>query len=408
MSEFRMPSLGADMEAGKLVEWLVKPGDMVKHGDIIAVVETQKGAIEIEVFEDGIFARPLVEIGTKVPVGTPLAIIVKEGEAGAEPAEPAAKEAPAPPTARPETAPAPTPTGPAKTKAAPPQPTPTGRVKITPAARKLAEDAGLDLSGLVPSGPAGEIVRADVLARTGMRPPKPPAGAQAAPSPPLPEAQIGMRAAIAAAMSRSKREIPHYYLSHSADISAAQAFVTAQNQERDPSERLLVGALFVKAVSLAAKKYPEFNGHFVDGDFQPSAAVHAGVAINIRGTGLVAPAIHDSNDLAIDDLMGAMRDLVQRVRAGRFRGSELSDPTITISSLGERGVDALYGVIYPPQVAIVGVGTSVERAWAENGMIGVRPVVTLTLAGDHRVSDGHRGALFLSTIADLLTTPEAL
>src|SRR5690606_16162559 len=138
---------------------------------------------------------------------------------------------------------------------------------------------------------------------------------------------------------RSKREIPHYYLAHSVDLTAAEAFVEKYNAGREPAERLLLGALFVKAVALAAKKYPEFNGFFEDGGFRPSPSVHAGVAINVRGTGLVAPAIHDSDTLALDALMAAMRDLVARVRAGRFRGSELSDPTITISSLGERGVE---------------------------------------------------------------------
>ncbi len=407
MAEFRMPSLGADMEAGRLVEWLVNPGEKVKHGDIIAVVETQKGAIEIEVFDDGTFERPLVEIGAKVPVGTPLAVIAKEGETAAMTAEPASKTAPSP-AAPPEAAPPPTAAKPVDKEQAPLQPTPAGRIKITPAARQLAKEAGIKLSDLAPSGPSGEIVRADVLSQTGAEAPEPPAEPQAAPSTPAPAVQTGMRDAIAAAMARSKREIPHYYLSHVADIGAAKAFVSGRNATRAPSERLLIGALFIKAVSLAARNYEEFNGHFVEGSFQPSEAVHAGVAINIRGTGLVAPAIHNSDSLAIDPLMEAMRDLIQRVRAGRFRGSELSDPTITISSLGERGVDALYGVIYPPQVAIVGFGTPSDRPWAANGMLGVRPTVTLTLAGDHRVSDGHRGALFLSTIAELLTTPEAL
>ncbi|HEY0918327.1 2-oxo acid dehydrogenase subunit E2, partial [Devosia sp.] len=221
-------------------------------------------------------------------------------------------------------------------------------------------------------------------------------------------ALTGMRAAIAAAMARSKREIPHYYLAHTIDLTAAEAFVARYNERREPAGRLLLGALFLKAVSLAAKKYPEFSGHFEAGAFTPSAAVHAGVAINIRGTGLVAPAIHDSDQLSLDALMAAMRDLVARVRAGRFRASKLSDPTITVSSLGERGVETLYGVIYPPQVAIVGVGMPVLRPWAVDGMLGVRRVVSMTLAGDHRVSDGHRGALFLAAIDTLLQSAEAL
>jgi pyruvate dehydrogenase E2 component (dihydrolipoamide acetyltransferase) len=217
-----------------------------------------------------------------------------------------------------------------------------------------------------------------------------------------------MRAAIAAAMSRSKREIPHYYLANTIDAGAAVQWVADQNAQRSPDRRLLVGALFVKATALATKSYPEFNGRCERGAFTPSLAVHAGVAISIRGGGLIAPAVHDVAELPLDELMAKMRDLVARVRAGRFRGSEIADPTITVSSLGDRGVEALWGVIYPPQVAIVGFGRIVERPWAIDDALAVRPVVTTTLAADHRVSDGHRGALFLARIGDLLQRPESL
>lgn len=402
MSQFVMPSLGADMEAGTLIEWLVKPGTAVKRGDVIAVVETQKGAIEIEVFEDGVFERALVDIGAKVPVGTPLAVIGHGGEA--EVAEPAAEAAAAaPPAGPPPTAPPASsepPTAPAPPTAAPPI---EGRLQASPAARRLAAQAGIDLSTLHGSGPGGAIVLADVTARLGKTEP-PPAAAE------LPEgaALAGMRSAIAAAMSHSKREIPHYYLAHTVDLTDAETWLGQFNAAREPAERLLMGALFVKAVAHAAKKYPEFNGHFVDGAYEPSAVVHAGLAINIRGVGLVAPAIHNAEQLDVAALMAAMRDLVTRVRAGRFRSSEIADPTITVSSLGERGVETLYGVIYPPQVAIVGFGMPVMRAWVAGDMIGPRRTVTITLAGDHRVSDGHRGALFLNAIEHHLLRPDAL
>lgn len=427
MSEFRMPSLGADMEAGTLVEWLVEPGKAVKRGDIIAVVETQKGAIEIEVFEDGVFEKSLVEVGEKVPVGTPLALIGHPGEASTEatptpapeappgiekPAEaapppPEAPAPPAPPSAAPSLAEAPA----AKPELAPPPPAvaPAAageRLRISPAARRLAEQSGIDLSRIAGTGPEGAIVLADVAARIGKVPEAPPAPAG---KPSATEgAMSAMRAAIAAAMAHSKREIPHYYLAHTIDLTAAEAFVAAQNAGREPADRLLLGALFVKAVALAAKKYPDFNGHFVEGAYEASPVVHVGVAINIRGTGLVAPAIHNTDTLGLDDVMAGMRDLVARVRAGRFRSSEISDPTITISSLGDRGVETLYGVIYPPQVAIIGFGMPVTRPWAEDGMVGAKRVVHVTLAGDHRVSDGHRGALFLNAIENLLMKPETL
>lgn len=392
MGVFRMPSLGSDMEAGTLTEWLVKPGDAVKRGDIVAVIETQKGAIEIEVFEDGVVEELQAVPGTTVPVGTPLAVIRGEGEAEAapEPAAPAAAVAEAPPAAAETRAAAP-----AEIRPPDPQSLVTAtRIRISPAARRLAERLGIDPARLAGSGPGGAIVLADVE--------------KAQPGVPAPDGMSGMRAAIAAAMARSKREIPHYYLAHTVDIGAAEDFVARANKDRGPADRLLLAALFIKAVALAVAKYPEFNGFFDDGVFTPAPSVHAGMAINLRGGGLVAPAIHDAQDLSLDGVMATMRDLVTRVRAGRFRQRELSDPTITISSLGERGVDLLAGVIYPPQVAILGFGTPAERPWVRDGQVVAARTVTLTLSADHRVSDGHRGALFLNRIGRLLLEPETL
>jgi pyruvate dehydrogenase E2 component (dihydrolipoamide acetyltransferase) len=406
MAEFVMPSLGADMEAGTLVEWLKKPGETVKRGVIIAVVETQKGAIEVEGFDDGVLETYLVDLGTRVPVGTPLAVIRKDGE---EPA--AAKLAPKPaeaPAAAPEQAkpgeavaekPAPAPE-PAPSAAT----TPSGRLKITPAARRLAAQKGVDTATLTGTGPEGAIQLADVEAAQAKGVPK------AEPEKPTAGGfdMSAMRDAIAAAMARSKREIPHYYLSHRADLTAAEAFIAERNAGKPPEERILIAALYVKAVAKALKKYKEFNGHYENGEFRPGDSVHIGMAINIRGGGLVAPAIHDAQDLDLDTVMEKTRDLVARVRAGRFRARELSDPTITVSSLGDRGVEALYGVIYPPQVAIVGIGTPVTRPWVVDDKVVPRSTVTLTLSADHRVSDGHRGALFLSAIDKNLQEPEKL
>ena len=399
MSEFLMPSLGADMEAGTLVEWLKKPGDAVKHGDIVAVVETQKGAIEIECFEDGVFERSLIELGVKVPVGTPLAII---GAAGAAPL-PAAAPSPATAAAAPKPA-APAAVAPVRVA---PAAVPGGEVRASPAARRLAAERGIDLAGIAGTGPGGAIVSADVEH-----------AAAAAPVAAKPAKRAGldlgeMRKAIAAAMARSKREIPHYYLGHTIDFGAALDWLAALNAQREPNERILAAAVQLKAVALALKAYPEFNG-FHDGTaFVPGPGIHLGTAIAIRGGGLAAPAIRDTDRLGLDDLMAALRDLVARTRAGRLRSSELSDATITVSNLGERGVEAIYGVIYPPQVALVGFGTPAPQPrviTAEDGTteIAARPVFTASLAADHRVSDGHRGALFLMEIARLLQNPEAL
>jgi len=387
------------MEAGTLVEWLVKPGDQVKRGDVVAVVETQKGAIEIEIFESGQIEQILVELGKKVAVGTPLAQVTVEGavKPGMAAAPAAPKVAPAaPPVAPPPVAPiipAPPLTG------APGAP---AGMRASPAARRLAQSHGIDLATIVGSGPDGAIVQADVERVLG-----------AVAAPVERKRVIGldldaMRAAIAAAMARSKREIPHYYLEHQVDVTAAEQWLTRTNAARPPDQRLLMGVLAVKSVALAARRFPAFNGFFRDGKFEPAAAVHLGTAIAIRGGGLAAPALHDADHLTLDELMSRTRDLIQRTRAGRIRSSEIADPTITVSSLGERGVEALYGIIYPPQVAIVGFGKVVVRPWVVDGAIGPRSVVTITLAADHRVSDGHAGALFLAEIGKLLQEPDKL
>lgn len=407
MAEFRMPSLGADMEAGTLVEWLVKPGDWVKRGDIVAVVETQKGAIEIEIYQPGQIEKFLVDLQSKVPVGTPLALIRNESEAKAPvvAAPPPVLPAAPPPLVPPQITaaiPPPVPTPRAAPISPPAGPDVAGRRAASPAARRLAEARGIDLSLVTGSGPGGAITSTDVecyLATATV-----PAEKKRA----LWLDPAAMRAAIAAAMARSKREIPHYYLEHQIDVTPCERWLAERNATLPPGGRLLIGALALKAVALALPRFPAFNGFCRDNKFEPSKAVHVGVAIAIRGGGLAAPALHDTDKLSLDELMSRMRDLVQRTRAGRIRSSEMADPTITVSSLGERGVEALFGIIYPPQVAIVGFGKVVTRPWVVDGAIGPRSVVTMTLAADHRVTDGHAGALFLAEIGALLQEPEKL
>jgi pyruvate dehydrogenase E2 component (dihydrolipoamide acetyltransferase) len=373
MYEFRMPALGADMDAGTLVEWMVKPGDDVKRGQVVAVVETQKGAIEVEIWESGTVDRLAVEPGTKVPVGEVLALLRTAGET---PVVQAAAPAPA------------------------------ARQKVSPAARRFAEELGIDLSKIEPSEPGGVISREDVeraaqAARVARVPAPPPEGAVAG-------WQSQMRAAIAAAMARSKREIPHYYLATDIDVTALTDWLTAENLKRSVAARLLPVVPMMKAVALALREVPELNGVWTRGAFQASAAVHLGMAIAMRGGGLVAPAIHDAEKKNLDELMANLRDLVTRVRGGRLRSSEMTDPTVTLTNLGEQGVERVFGVIYPPQVAIVGLGKVVERPWVVAGAVVPRRIMTATLAADHRVSDGHRGGLFLAALGRLLQNPEKL
>ncbi len=396
MSEFRMPSLGADMEAGTLVEWLKKPGDAVKRGDIVAVVETQKGAIEIEIFEDGTLDRLLVEPGIKVPVGTPLATVLAPGETPA--AAPAPAPPPSPPSERPSAAAA------APPPPAPPRPAPGpagARLRISPVAAARAAELGIDARKIAGTGPGGAITLTDVDNAAK------PTAAPAAPAPAAP-AMSAMRQAIAAAMGRSKREIPHYYLSTSIDMGASLAWLEEANKQRPVPQRLLYGVLLIKAVAHALREVPELNGFWTDGAARPSEAVHVGWAISLRGGGLIAPAIHDVDKLKLDEIMASLRDLVGRARRGGLRSSELSDPTVTVTSLGEQGVERVYGIIFPPQLALVGFGRITRRPWVAGDAVVPRPILEATLSADHRASDGHRGGLFLAALDRLLQEPQSL
>lgn len=428
-----MPTLGADMDAGTLVEWLKHPGDAVSRGDIVAVVDTQKGAIEVEVFEDGVIEQVHVEPGTTVPVGTVLATIRSRGEAGA-PERARASDVPhasmtPPPTGPPPAATASLATPPPTSASGPSGEIAQGRARVSPLARKIAQERGVDLAHVIGTGPHGAITREDVERAAASAAPAPASPPAASIPPAMPSSETsakaitssptagparhpsdagGMRAVIAAAMTRSKREIPHYYLSTDIDMGAAIEWLAAYNAARPVTERVLPIAVLLKAVAVALGEVPGLNGHWVDGAFHPGAGIHLGCAIALRGGGLVAPAIHDAAALDLAALMRALADVTRRARAGGLRASELADGTITVTNLGDRGVDAAFGVIHPPQVALVGFGRIRERPWARAGAVTVRPVVTATLSADHRATDGHVGGLFLDAIDKHLQRPETL
>jgi pyruvate dehydrogenase E2 component (dihydrolipoamide acetyltransferase) len=354
-----MPSLGADMREGTLLQWKVKPGDRVKRGDIIAEVATDKGDIEIEVFEDGVVTEILVEAGRQVPVGELMARIDGGPVAASKP--------------EPE------------------------RVRATPAARRLAGERGVDLATVRGTGPEGAVTREDVEK-----------AAQTSTAEPREKPAEGIRLAIAAAMARSNREIPHYYLETRIDMTRALAHLAEKNAALPLEERLLPVVLLLKAVALGLRDVPELNGYWVDDALQKKEEIHIGFAISLRKGGLVTPALHNVDRKSLPEIMASLRDLVPRARARRLRSSELSDATVTVTNLGDLGVETVYGVIYPPQVALVGFGKILERPWAENGMLGIRPVVSATLAGDHRATDGARGAAFLDALARRLQEPTEL
>ena len=471
-----MPSLGADMEHGRIIEWLVKPGDHVHRGDIIATVDTDKALMDVESFDDGVVAELLVEPGTDVAVGTLLARITgtPDGvhpspssppaipgpppEPPALPVVPAAGRghrvasppvrhlahrlgvdlatiagtgkggavtradveraaAPPEPAAPPETvAPRAAPVPPAARISAP------GRVRSSPLARRLAREADIELASIPGTGPDGAVVVADVH-RAATAPARKIRSAGRGPAARTSsgdgrtddstairakERAVAMRRAIGTLMATSKTSIPHYYLSTTIDLRAATAWMQSTNAGRPVTRRLVPAALLLKAAATAARDVPDMNGFWEDGAFHPSPSVHLGVAVALRGGGLVAPALHDADALPVDDLMERLRDLVTRARSGRLRRAEMSDPTITVTNLGDLGVETVFGVIYPPQVALVGFGRVVEQPFAVDGLLGVRPAVTATLSADHRVSDGLRGGRFLDLVGELLQHPEEL
>jgi len=398
MIEFKMPSLGSDMDEGTLDEWLVKSGDKVTRGQIVAVVETTKAAVEVECWQEGTVSELLVPVGETVQVGTTLATLLAPGERAEKPA----RKRPAPSTS-----------GAAKPAVAPPKapsvrpPTAPGRRRwVSPAARRLAQSLGVDLDAVSGTGPQGAVTISDVehaskepAAQTAAKPTAKLSGADRA---------ALMRKSIAAAMSRSKREIPHYYLAEEILLENALTWLTTRNAQRSIDERVLPAVLLLKAVGIAAQRFGEFNGFWRDDGFEPATGVHVGVGISLRGGGLVAPAIHDVPDKKLDELMSELTDLVARARSFSLRSSEMSDPTITVTNLGDKGVDTVFGVIYPPQVALVGFGQPAQRVCVIDGGIRVVTTVQATLSADHRASDGHRGALFLTAINELLQQPDLL
>jgi pyruvate dehydrogenase E2 component (dihydrolipoamide acetyltransferase) len=277
------------------------------------------------------------------------------------------------------------------------------RKKISPLARKIAMEKGIDISTIAGTGPRGSIVVKDVeraVERKGkswerVKEDK--------------KAQIteGLRSAIASAMSKSNREIPHFYLEAKIDMSKAIVWLRETNKKREVKDRLLSVVLLIKATAKAVQKVPEVNAYWENG-LHLKEAINIGFAVSLRQGGVVIPAIQNASQKSLPELMILLADLIPRAKALKLRSSELSESTITLTNIGEGNVATVFGVIYPPQVAIVGFGSITEEAWAENGAISSRPVIHVTLAADHRAIDGYLGSRFLTALKDHLQNPEKL
>jgi len=403
ISEVVMPQMGADMQEGTILRWLKREGDAVRRGEIIAEIETDKANVEIEAYESGVLRRILLPEGTTVPVGQVIAVIaapeddISRCEAGPAPAVAATAEGPQPAVAVPK--------GPAAAEAPPAK---AGRVHASPAARRLAEELGVDLSRVQGTGPDGRILRRDIeeAAKAPIAEAAPLAAAPPA-APVVAPAMSRMRQAIARRMTQSKREAPHYYLTMDIDMTEAERLRRQLNETAEGEAHISVNDVIVKAVARALRRHPIFNSWFVDGQVQRQEALNIGVAVALE-EGLIAPAILDCGQKSLADIARASRDLAERARSGVLKAEEYTGATFTVSNLGMYGVEALIAIIPPPQTAILGVGAVREAPAVQDGEIVVRERMKVALSADHRVTDGALGARFLADLRNLLENPISL
>lgn len=469
--EVTMPQMGADMTEGTLLKWLKNVGDVIARGDILAEIETDKATVELEAFEGGTFLKQVVSEGDVVPVGDIIALLGDPSEKPGEvqqlpPAEtpprrtvqPEPKSAEAAPAAVPgsaapvasaaaadtlETA-AVTAPGPTAATAVAPAPAPAatanGRLRISPVAKRIASEAGLDATTLAGSGPDGRILRRDVeaaIATGKLAParaaeetqPAEQAAAQAptpgvapssaAPATPVlaaakpeavPVAAAGLskiRQAIARRMTLSKQTQPHYYLTLDIDMTAAMKFREQLNASASEAQRVSVNDLLIKACAIAIERHPKFNAEFAETGLKMHEKINIDIGIALDD-GLIAPAILDCGHKSLGHISTESKDLVARAKSGHLRANEYSEGNFTITNLGAYGVETLIGIINPPQAAILGVGSVMAQPVVHEGQVVVAQVMKIALSADHRVSDGAEGARFIKEIQGVLENPASL
>jgi len=408
-----MPKLSDTMTVGTLVKWLKKEGDPVKSGDMLAEVETDKATMELESFFDGTLLSIFVKAGSQVPLGAALCAIGKPGEKVDAPA-PKAAEAAAPQAPAPVAAPAPTPAPAPVAAPVPATPAgPAGRIKVSPLARKLAAEKGVDLSGVKGSGPGGRIVRADVLAG----PAKGPAPAALAPSQllargPLQEDKLvpvsNMRATIARRLVESKTQIPHFYLDVEVDAGPLLELRTQLNAalEKD-GVKLSVNDFVLKASAEALRRVPAVNCSWEGTAIRQHPAAHVSFAVAIED-GLITPVIRDAHLKTLFAISTEAKALGKRAKDKKLAPAEFTGGTFCVSNLGMMGIDRFCAIINPPNAAILAVGTTVRKPVVKGDEIVIGQRMTLTLSADHRVVDGAVGATYLAALRDLLEKPALL
>ncbi len=445
--EVTMPQMGADMTEGTLVRWLKQVGDQVNRGDILAEIETDKATVELEAFESGVIQKLAVEEGETVPVGEVIALLGAVGEVVPEVERKPPAEIPARRTPSPETSAEPgaaavakelQPAGQARVAAEAKPPADQGggfgdgrarapagatreRVRISPVARRIAVESGVDISAIAGSGPDGRILRRDVEAALTAGPAKAaaaaptarPRAAAAAPERPAPAVAGGvqplsrMRQAIARRMSQSKQQQPHYYLTLDIDMTDALVFRKQLNTAAGEDRHVSINDLVVKACALALQRHPRFNAEYTDQGLKVHEQINIAIGVALDD-GLIAPALLDCGTKSLGQIGVEARDLIERTKAGKLHADEYGSGTFTITNLGAYGVETLFGIINPPQAAFLGVGSVMPKPVARDGQVVVREVMKVALSADHRVTDGAEGARFIKEIQSLLENPASL
>lgn len=439
-----MPALSPTMTEGTLAKWLKKEGDSIEPGDVVAEVETDKATMEVEAIEEGTLGKILVAEGAEeIPVNTPIAVILEEGEdksalkdfdagggSAPPPAQESADEAPAPEESKGDAgesadkAPAPakaedrpdTKSESTDSDKAPPAKSGNGRIFASPLARRMAEQAGLDLAALSGSGPHGRIVKADIEAamRKGDGAARQEAPAAQAPmpqakAPDLPAdavtevANSNMRKVIAKRLLEAKQTIPHFYLSVDCEVDELLKVRKDLNSRSDET-KISVNDMVIKAAALALRKVPEANASWSDKATLRYNSIDISVAVAVEG-GLITPVIRNADNRGLADISAAMRDLAERAREGKLAPEEYQGGGFSISNLGMYGIKQFNAIINPPQSGILAVGAGEQRPVVKDGALAVATVMTCSLSADHRVIDGAVGAQFLSAFKALIEDP---
>ena len=387
-----MPALGFDMTEGLLARWLKNEGDPVEKGHAIAEIETEKATVEIEAAAAGILARIIVHAGETVPVGTVIGVIAEAGE------EVAAGSAPASPEPSPS---APVPGDGEGAAASGP------RVKASPVARKMAEEAGLDLSRIKGTGPGGRVSERDVQAAIGAGPAPAPPGVPAAPAPGATVPMNRMRRTIARRMTESKSTAPHFYITVEINMDGAMKVREQLNALAPEEERISVNDLVVAAAARTLARFPAMNASYREGNLEMHPRVNIGIVVALED-GLIPPVLRDADKKPLKRIAAESRALAERARTNKLRSDDLGGGTFTVSNLGMFDVDEFIAIINPPEAAILAVGAVTLRPVAAAGEVRIAPLMKTTLSVDHRVADGAQAGRFLQEFKKLLENPATL